>query len=997
MPTADLELMIEQGGVGYLATARFTHADGVSTTTLARDVPFRIDWPALRNADLDDGEYGRRLSEMLFADQQLGAAWREARGYASGTGEALRVRLRFDAAPELHSIAWERAHDPTTSAPMALSQQVLLSRYLDTSDLTPIRIPEQEELSALVCVASPSDLDKFGLAAIDADEEVIRVTAALGDIPATVLSPTSPAGQATFARLTEALQTGPSLLYLVAHGSIVDGQPYLWLEQRDGTSHRLPGAKLAEQITNLSTRPLLIVLAICHGAGSSHSEEAVAALGPLLARHGVGAVLAMQGPIGIASIELMMPTLFQQLRRDGQIDRALAAARAALHDSPEWWRPALFLRVANGRLFALSQPTLPWEQYRQRLYEELRRQSGAELDALFIPPRVQLEPLATAAPVVSADEQDSLTSASSLNIVGREQAQVFVGPPGADKMAFLRYVALCMAAPELPVESPIRHLRADKRPLPFLIDAERLSAHSVEEFVAALAGVAGASMGASVRPETMRTLLLAGRQVLLAFDKLDSLSPFERSHVIALIAELARAFPRILIIIAVQAANYDPAPLRAAGFIHYALLEYNLDQLAVFVARQFLADAEAVALLQKPLVALRALSFAPGQDWQLALYRPEEAPGSVEAKAHMFQLLGLTTRPDYEQGRRVSTNLIALVGSRRAGKTTLLREVQIAIAQDTERAGSGPLVFYVELMAGEQPRRSGPLLYSLLVETARARLQPLGRLNPADMLAHLLEHGTLGGPDRYGPRCIFLVDGLDALPESQQIALARELDHLAQRLPGHAIVLSGTQSSFPRQLGNRAHVMLLQQLGEQQVYEYVRQRTPETEVPRLLLKLRENRLVSLMRDPGLLEELYELLSYYGSGVTRNQVIQRYFDRAMQTVPPQLLIGNVLRESLAGLAWKMRLGYLEYLSIGEVFGWLRAVRGDREYNLEELFRALLDANMLILAGPDKVSFGLPALESYLAALGLASRPIMLSRLSGSFRRATTRSWWAGGRR
>ncbi len=371
MPTADLELTIQPDGDAYVATARLTPPGSEATATLAQNVPVRVDRAVLLAAALDAEAYGRQLTAMLFADQRLRDAWREARGFACGAQTALRLRLD-SAADDLHSLGWETIRDPITDTPLARNQQVLFSRYLDASDLTSIRIPDCTTLAALVVVAAPTDLDQYGLAPIDATSEVARVTAALGDIPTTILAPMGNGQRATLAQLAAALHDSPPILYLVAHGTCTDGQPYLWLEHDDGTSHWVAGAEVAQLVAGLTTRPLLIILAACDGAGQHHNDHTLVALGPLLARAGVGAVIAMHGAVIMESIAQLMPPLFRELRRDGQIDRALAAARAALSVSPDWWRPVLFLRVVDGTLFAAPRPVVPCPPGPPQWWERMR-------------------------------------------------------------------------------------------------------------------------------------------------------------------------------------------------------------------------------------------------------------------------------------------------------------------------------------------------------------------------------------------------------------------------------------------------------------------------------------------------------------------------------------------------------------------------------------------------------------------------------------------------
>jgi hypothetical protein len=70
-----------------------------------------------------------------------------------------------------------------------------------------------------------------------------------------------------------------------------------------------------------------------------------------LAEAGIPAVLAMQGSISMQTISEFMPVFFQQLQRDGQIDRAMAVARGAVRGRLDSWMPALFMRLKSGRIW----------------------------------------------------------------------------------------------------------------------------------------------------------------------------------------------------------------------------------------------------------------------------------------------------------------------------------------------------------------------------------------------------------------------------------------------------------------------------------------------------------------------------------------------------------------------------------------------------------------------------------------------------------------------
>jgi hypothetical protein len=92
-----------------------------------------------------------------------------------------------------------------------------------------------------------------------------------------------------------------------------------------------------------------VVLAACRSAGDDHAV--LSAVGPQLARRGIGAVIAMQGDVPQELTAQLTPRLFSELERDGRIDLALAAARAALPSDQPWWLPTLWMAVKDGALW----------------------------------------------------------------------------------------------------------------------------------------------------------------------------------------------------------------------------------------------------------------------------------------------------------------------------------------------------------------------------------------------------------------------------------------------------------------------------------------------------------------------------------------------------------------------------------------------------------------------------------------------------------------------
>ena len=154
------------------------------------------------------------------------------------------------------------------------------------------------------------------------------------------------------------MRRGFDVLYLVCHGYVVGDEPVLLLVDEDGHAAPLLGSELIGQLRDLSRLPRLVFLASCQSAGAGadrRSEDAgvLAALGPRLAEVGVPAVVAMQGNITMTTAAAFTKAFFKSLDEDGLVDRATAVARAAVRDRPDWWVPALFMRLKSGRLWYL--------------------------------------------------------------------------------------------------------------------------------------------------------------------------------------------------------------------------------------------------------------------------------------------------------------------------------------------------------------------------------------------------------------------------------------------------------------------------------------------------------------------------------------------------------------------------------------------------------------------------------------------------------------------
>jgi hypothetical protein len=351
---ADLEISLAlRDETTYTITGRLTLPNSDTDSFFGYETPilFQVDPLELADLILTPDEYGKQLAEAFFKDPGMADLWAKASASAQANGSPLRLRLLISAsAAPLNEIYWESLRDLQDGAPLFTGERVLFSRYLSANDLRPVKLRPKGDLKALVMVAAPEGLESYKLAPVDREAEMERARAALGDVPITIL-PAKKDQRTTLQNIVETLRDGYDIFYLVAHGTLTSsGEPMLWLENDEGQVERVLAAKLAEQVNELQHQPRLAILASCQSAGKG-AGNSMQAIGPRLSQAGIPAVIAMQGNISMASVKTFMPMLFNELQRDGQIDRALAVARGSIRDSQDFWMPVLFMRLRSGKVW----------------------------------------------------------------------------------------------------------------------------------------------------------------------------------------------------------------------------------------------------------------------------------------------------------------------------------------------------------------------------------------------------------------------------------------------------------------------------------------------------------------------------------------------------------------------------------------------------------------------------------------------------------------------
>jgi len=320
-------------------------------------------------------EYGVELGRQL-----INPAVERALAYAGvNSGAPVRVRLFLEGgAAALHTICWEKLHvsvEGGEPAPVATSPLVAFSRYIpvEIDDAAPTDDPS---LRLLIAVSNPSDLGDPSLV-IDVEKELgafveeFEAQRMPSRLDVTVL-PGRTGISAELARRMEALgwkveTAGVTSLehvatiagrrrchaiHILSHGDFKAGrsQGILYLEDADGKTAKV----VDEQLRSWRSPELrLVVLQACRSAVAMGRGDPFVGLAPKLIRFGVPAVVAMQDFVVVEDARAFASAFYRELMEDGFVDEAVNAGRRAIESrGGEWWIPALYQRLTNGKLWS---------------------------------------------------------------------------------------------------------------------------------------------------------------------------------------------------------------------------------------------------------------------------------------------------------------------------------------------------------------------------------------------------------------------------------------------------------------------------------------------------------------------------------------------------------------------------------------------------------------------------------------------------------------------
>jgi hypothetical protein len=364
----------------------------------SRDFPTRK--MILNSADLlihnaNARDYGLLLGQALFADTALGDDFRESLAVLQREGKSSRLRLRLDD-PDLHDIRWERLYYPIGDQwnPMAITASTPFSRYILAEDWGHPQPISQRPLRILVIIATPEDLNQYGLSTISPAEcqAVHAIFDGLPDVVPTYLE-TGTSTPPMLENIRRELASGYHMVHFVCHGTVRQPGTILYLEKETGGVELVSAEKLIGSFRAAGTPPYFCFLAACESA--THSRfDAFMPLGPrLVAEGGLTAVVAMSDKVSLTTASKFTAQFYTRLLNHGYVDLAANEARAFVRDNWDWSVPVLFSRLPDNRLLADSEIAhlegIPAEKLKQQEIQQISLSAiRRQLNQMFDDPKL---------------------------------------------------------------------------------------------------------------------------------------------------------------------------------------------------------------------------------------------------------------------------------------------------------------------------------------------------------------------------------------------------------------------------------------------------------------------------------------------------------------------------------------------------------------------------------------------------------------------------------
>lgn len=239
----------------------------------------------------------------------------------------------------------------------------------------------------------------------------------------------------------------------------------------------------------------------------------------------------------------------------------------------------------------------------------------------------------------------------------------------------------------------------------------------------------------------------------------------------------------------------------------------------------------------------------------------------------------------------------------------------------------------------------------------------------------------------------FLFDRTDALPDRLRRDAISDINSIAAENPRQQYILVMDCRNF-RPWPQIEELLVIQPLSNRKAERFL-------DVPadphrtKLLQCIRDAELWEFAGVPWL---LFHMLGQVRQNIlpkSRSMVLLDWLETALYKVADDGGRSNRARESLGALAWKMHSERRQSLQIEEAFRVLNSVRGERDYNLEDLLDTLVNSGIIVRAGQESIRFAYLPLQQFGAAKYLSydnKREDTVEEIVATLGQPSRAEWW-----
>lgn len=329
---------------------------------------------------------------------------------------------------------------------------------------------------------------------------------------------------------------------------------------------------------------------------------------------------------------------------------------------------------------------------------------------------------------------------------------------------------------------------------------------------------------------------------------------------------------------------------------------------------------------------------------------------------------------------------VLLIGSHGMSKSTQMRRLVGLTAQNSLRSKASERVLpvYVDLGQFTQWQNiPGNPVEQMMLESLKVYWPGLEMTTFRDLLRGTQEI-----------KLRFFYDGSDDIPELERWRAWRALRVVAERYPRHQYMLAVDPANLERRRLPVTDMLILQPLSERKIRAFLERFTDEAGT-KLYEALQRTQLFDLAAVPWLFVKLFHRAQLGDYPKSRAQVLRSLVDEAIGNIPTDKGLRARAETTIKALGWQWQSKQQTTGALDGAFAVMGQIRGSREYALEEMLRALLQAGLLARVGQESIRFTYPMFQAFAAAAYLHDLPdsqTVLDPIIATLGRRSHLRWW-----